>query len=121
MTAEEKKWQSILESRWPHDTALVDRIFMALFIAVLEEANGFECGAYIRKEKRGGINQIVVVFPSGERILRSRDADPFAPPLLEYLNIGGETKLKIFPADSNIRRFLEVYWTELFPFSKETT
>ena len=94
---------------------------MAQFIAILEEANGFECGAYIEKEKHGGINQIVVVFPSGARILRSQDADPFAPPLLEYLSIGGGTKLKIFPANENIRRFLEVYWTELFPFSKETT
>jgi len=120
MTAEEK-WQSILESRWPHDTVLVDRIFMALFIAVLEEANGFECGAYIEKEKCDGINQIVVIFPSGEQIRRHHDADPFAPPLLEYLTIQGATKVKIFPSNKNIRRFLEVYWTELFPFSKETT
>lgn len=118
MTTEEK-WQSILDTKWPHDTVLVDRIFMAQFVAVLEEANGFECGAYIKKEKCDGINQIVVVFPSGARIMRSQDADPFAPPLLEYLSIGGGTKLKIFPANENIRRFLEVYWNELFP--KETT
>jgi len=117
----EAKWQSILESRWPHDTVLADRIFMAQFIAVLEEANGFECGAYIKKEKCDGINQIVVIFPSGEQIRRSHDADPFAPPLLEYLSIGGGTKLKIFPVNKNIQRFLEVYWNELFPFSKETT
>lgn len=120
MTAEDK-WLSILNARWTFDTKPIDRILMAKFIAVLEEANGFECGAYIEKEKCDGINQIVVIFPSGEQIRRHPDADPFAPPLLEYLSIGGGTKVKIFPSNKNIQRFLEVYWKELFPFSKETT
>lgn len=120
MTAEEK-WKSILDAKWSHDTVLVDRIFMAQFIAILEAENGFECGACIRKEKRDGINQIVVEFPSGAQISRHHDADPFAPPLLEYSNIWGETKLKIFPSDKNIRRFLALYWVQLFPFPKETT
>lgn len=115
----EEKWLSILNTKWSHDTVLVDRIFMAQFIAVLEAENGFECGACIRKEKRDGINQIVVLFPSGARIKRYQDADPFAPPLLEYLNFLEETKLKIFPSNKNMRRFLALYWTELFP--KETT
>ena len=119
MTAEEK-WLSILESRWPCDTEPLDRIVMARFIAILEEVNGFERGAYIKKEKCDGTNQIAVLFPSGAQVTLCQDADLCTPLTLEYLNIWDieETKLNFFPMDISIRHFLAQYWDKLFP--KET-
>lgn len=121
MTAE-AKWLSILESQWPlFDTEPIDRVVMANFIAILEEENGFERGAYIKKEKYGDINQIAVIFPSGAQVTLCQDADPSTPISLEYLNIWDieETKVNFFPMDISIRHFLTQYWDKLFP--KETT
>lgn len=117
MTAEEK-WQSILDNKWPHNTVPSDRKVMAKFIAVLEEANGFDNGAYIKKEHC----QIFVIFPSGARVTRYYHVDPFAPPALLYFRNRGimepMERVEIQPLDEHIRNFLAEYWNDLFP--KET-
>ena len=119
MTAEEK-WQSILDARWPHNTVPADRKLIAKFATILEEAGGFDNGAYIKKEH----SQIFVIFPSGARVTRYYQLlDPYRPPTLLYFHNLGIMKpmerLEIPPLDANIKDFLELYWNELFP--KEST
>lgn len=118
MTAEEQ-WQSILDTKWPHNTVPADRKVMAKFIAILEETNGFDNGAYIKEEH----SQIFVIFPSGARVTRCYHYEPFTPPTLLYWRTLGimrpTERLEIQPLDEPIRNFLTQYWNILFP--KETT
>jgi len=114
MTTEEK-WQSILDAKWPHNTVPADRKIMAKFIAILEETDGFDNGAYIKKEH----GQIFVIFPSGARVTRCYHLDTFSPPtLLYWRNLGimkPQERLEVPPSDEHIKNFLAQYWDKLFP------